>query len=514
MHKTKKRLTGIAVSAMMLLAVSLPVSPQRTGETGFTLIASAADNTSDMVQHPEKYFTFSNNPERPGTYQIESYDGTDTVIRIPGTINGKIVTKICGSMRTPFITNQSVRDSITSVTIDYRVMKIEGFAFNSCKNLRTVTLPSSIMEIQDNAFSNCKRLQKVSMSNYLPNISDRAFTECPLLTDTSTVNGAKTLLKGGANNLYTINGSQIAYYCGPTQKPYLNPSIEPFVMECYDKLDNTTLIKDYEQWYASYIVFGRLGINGSMSDTEKAAKIFIDMKNRVSYDKKAWGPRYDDYNHIIAYTAEEGYDAGKAHVAGSALWGTKTVCEGYAEALSLLFSAAGLENHLAETFSYKSVYKDGSYVDEESHHEFNVVRIDSAYYVIDATENFTTGFMIPGEKHRLRRNLQPLDTWNYFDYRLPDFYAPTQYAYLAYSLNSEFGDLNKDGKVNRTDSDLQSAYFRGTQAQKNAILNQCGCTKRWFEEQADADFNGKLESSKDGPALWARYQAGLDCGYV
>ena len=506
MKNTGKRIVQIAVSCTMLMTAVMPFSRIAAQETGCVLTAFAADNTADMVANPSKYFEYENDPEASGQIMITRYKGTDTVIRIPGTINGKKVSRIYSGMYSRFIDNSSVRNNITKVTIDYNIKTIDSFAFDHCDKLNYVSIPSSVTKIDMNAFSCCPKLKDVIMSQYVQNTASNAFTDCTALVTAKNVNTAKTLLTGGAPQLYYLNNSQITYYCGPYQEPYLDPNLKSFIRSNYEKMDNNQIIKDYERWYASYIVFGRLGLSYSMPESQRAAIIFRDLKNRVSYNNQAFTEQRDENGRITGYGPVAGYEDNKAHCAGSALWGTKTVCEGYAKALSLLFSEAGLTAYHVSTRVHKDVFKNGSYVDDTFGHAFNLVKIGSRYYIVDATEKFDLGFMSSPNKQYRYRNTDSVMEWEVSYYRGSQM-NKAQSTYLLYGCtNSELGDVDGDGKVTSNDYTVQGQYLSGTQSQKDAILSRYGMSRQMFETLADADCNGTLNNSADSLALWNRLQ--------
>ena len=515
MTKTRKRITGITVSAMMLISAALPATQSILQEAGVVITASAADYSSDMVSNPSRYFQYSTDPNNSNQVRIYRYIGNSTVIRIPGTINGKKVIAIDSNWRSPFIDSNEKRDSITKVIIDNNVKEINSFAFANCHNLESVSIPSSVTYVDRDAFTNCTGLRTVTFGSNLANIDSTTFMSCTNLTNAGSVNSAFTLLRGGAMKLATVNGSQITYSQG-NQEPYLMPSLSAFILGNYEKMDEYDLIKNYERYYAAYIVHGRLGITNSMSEVQRAARIVYDMKSRVVYDTQAWGPYYEN-GRIVGYGPQPGYsmsDIAKTHCAGSALWGNKTVCEGYSKALSLLFTEAGLtNNYLARTDCYNLVYQNGQLVQETGGHEFNVVLINSEYYIIDATSStFDTVFMNSAAKQKILCNTAPLSTWDFASYRVR-ILNDAEKSFLRAKLTNELGDLNHDSKVNVNDYTILSNYLNGSTSTRNSILNQLNVSKAYFEMKADLDGNGVLNYN-DKDQLQIRYQRNNSMGYV
>jgi hypothetical protein len=102
-----------------------------------------------------------------GTVTITKYNGTDTVVEIPSTIDGKKVTVIGESA---FYNKQ-----LTAVTIPGSVTLIEDHAF-SHNNLTNVTIPDAVTTIGESAFSNNK-LTSVTIPGSVVTVGINAFTD-------------------------------------------------------------------------------------------------------------------------------------------------------------------------------------------------------------------------------------------------------------------------------------------------------------------------------------------------
>lgn len=85
---------------------------------------------------------------------IIGYNGTDTTLKIPSSIN-----------------NQS-----------YKITSISDFAFANRTDIKSVVLPKGIIEIGNDSFSNCKNLERVYIKNANCKISATAFNNCTNLS--------------------------------------------------------------------------------------------------------------------------------------------------------------------------------------------------------------------------------------------------------------------------------------------------------------------------------------------
>ncbi len=97
---------------------------------------------------PEEYFEVD---EAYGI--ITAYNGEDTEVVIPETINGIKITEIDSSA--------FAGTGITSVRIPNGVTRVDGNAFASCTSLKTVIIPSSITTIRTTAFTGCTSIETV-----------------------------------------------------------------------------------------------------------------------------------------------------------------------------------------------------------------------------------------------------------------------------------------------------------------------------------------------------------------
>ena len=86
-----------------------------------------------------------------GTAEIRMYSGSAKDLVIPGTLDGRRVTRI--GKRAFY-----GRDSLTAVVIPAGVTTIGSGAFSGCSRLASLTLPDSVTAIADGAFDGCPKL--------------------------------------------------------------------------------------------------------------------------------------------------------------------------------------------------------------------------------------------------------------------------------------------------------------------------------------------------------------------
>ena len=85
----------------------------------------------------------------PDEIAIIGYNGTETELVIPATINGKTVTAIASWS---FYGNTT----LTKIVIPDTLVSIDKYAIHSCSALRTVVIPSSVVNVEIYIFLNCK----------------------------------------------------------------------------------------------------------------------------------------------------------------------------------------------------------------------------------------------------------------------------------------------------------------------------------------------------------------------
>jgi len=135
-----------------------------------TLQASTATPTPPVDTSSYKYKVTG------GTAEITDYTGTDTVLTIPSEIDGYRVTKIGGNAF-------SSCKTLTSVTIPEGVSSIGNKAFSYCYELINITIPEGVSSIGNNAFSFCEKLTSITLPDSLTSIGNGAFYSCDSLTN-------------------------------------------------------------------------------------------------------------------------------------------------------------------------------------------------------------------------------------------------------------------------------------------------------------------------------------------
>src|SRR5690554_4224971 len=146
------------------------------------------DNESDKDKKPTKDITMEdllNHPESPESdfkcmegkegLVLLNYLGSDEVVVLPETIDGKPITSIS---KYTFANT----DAIKAVRLSDSVTELEFGAFGECTGLELFASGSGLEIIGDSAFLNCKSLREVRLNEGLKTIEASAFGFCTSLS--------------------------------------------------------------------------------------------------------------------------------------------------------------------------------------------------------------------------------------------------------------------------------------------------------------------------------------------
>lgn len=190
----KKLLAGVMSATLALGCLALPAEVTDKLDLGAVISASAETLT---------YGGFEYSVLDDGTVEITDYNGTDTVVSVPASINGKKVTGI-GEYAFYNCT------ALTGVTVPSGVVDIGKFAFGYCKSLTTVSLPNTVKTIDDLAFCDCSKLASFTIPNGVTSLGHSTFDDCVLLAEITIPSTLETLLDttfNGCSSLKTITVS-------------------------------------------------------------------------------------------------------------------------------------------------------------------------------------------------------------------------------------------------------------------------------------------------------------------
>ncbi|MGJ7911093.1 leucine-rich repeat protein, partial [Neobacillus sp. LXY-1] len=176
-NRKMKRISSIFV--LISLFVNLNVMPAAATGTDATTTGTAATTTGTDANG----FTWQS--DDGVTYSITGYNGSDTNITIPSSIDGHTVTSI-GS-------NAFKYKPLTSVTIPDTVTSIGSFAFYYCSSLVNISIPNSVTSIGDSAFAYCISLPNITLPTNLSSIGNSTFQDCKALTGITIPNSVTSI---------------------------------------------------------------------------------------------------------------------------------------------------------------------------------------------------------------------------------------------------------------------------------------------------------------------------------
>ena len=180
--------------------------------TNFVSAEALDTNTQDQIDPinlkesvTEDGFRYVTNND--DTITIRAYEGKKTNILIPNEIDGKSVTKIDGmafekcknlteinidddnpqySSEDGMLYNkdktQLIRCPIAkkSVTIPDSVTEIESAAFKNCSSLTEIEIPKGVTAVRQEAFGDCSKLRKIKIAESVKDMGIAVFLNCNL----------------------------------------------------------------------------------------------------------------------------------------------------------------------------------------------------------------------------------------------------------------------------------------------------------------------------------------------
>ncbi len=111
-----------------------------------------------------------------GNATITAYNGTESNLTIPSTIDGHNVVTI-GSHAFDESRNATNGHTIKNLIISEGIEKIELLAFVKCDNLETVKLPESLNFLDMQTFLQCTKLKSINIPSKIVSIGNSTFQE-------------------------------------------------------------------------------------------------------------------------------------------------------------------------------------------------------------------------------------------------------------------------------------------------------------------------------------------------
>lgn len=132
----------------------------------------------DLLNHsaaPEEDFTFTYTTN--GGVTIDGYKGTEEILVIPDTIQGKPVEKIAS-----YTFGTSGNDCVRAVKLPDSLTELETHAFSLNENLEIIVCGSGMEKIGKACFQSCTSLRELVLNEGVESIGDMALRHCKALT--------------------------------------------------------------------------------------------------------------------------------------------------------------------------------------------------------------------------------------------------------------------------------------------------------------------------------------------
>ena len=119
---------------------------------------------------------FSYTLDDNGNATITAYNGSESDLIIPSTIDGHNIISI-GGHAFDDSHNSTNGQTIKNVVISEGIQKIEILAFAKCNNLESVTLPESLTFLDMQTFLQCSKLKSINIPSQIKSIANSTFQE-------------------------------------------------------------------------------------------------------------------------------------------------------------------------------------------------------------------------------------------------------------------------------------------------------------------------------------------------
>lgn len=148
--------------------------------------SEAGQDTSERTESGEYTYEMTEN----GTVSITGYSGSETVLEVPASVDGYIVSSVAAHA---FEANWD----LTSVVLPSGLASIGESAFMDCGSLASVTIPDTVGQIDRAAFAGCSSLTSVVLPAAVSTVQEEAFTGCGSLTELTVANPALEYARWG-----------------------------------------------------------------------------------------------------------------------------------------------------------------------------------------------------------------------------------------------------------------------------------------------------------------------------
>lgn len=122
---------------------------------------------------------FSYTLDASGNATITAYNGTESNLTIPSTIDGHNIVTI-GAHAFDESRNTTNGSTIKNIVLSEGIERIELLAFAKCANLETVKLPESLTFLDMQTFIQCSKLKSINIPSKIENIGNGTFQETGL----------------------------------------------------------------------------------------------------------------------------------------------------------------------------------------------------------------------------------------------------------------------------------------------------------------------------------------------
>ena len=408
-----------------------------------------------------------------------------TLIQAPGAISGHY--NIPNSVTTIGDRAFYSCDSLTSVPIPDSVTTIGDYAFYSCDSLTSVTIGNSVTTIGDEAFYSCDSLTSVTIGNSVTTIGDEAFYSCDSLTSVTIGNSVTTigdeafyscdsLTSVTIGNSVTTIGDYAFYYCSSLTDVYYAGT--------EDQWKSISIGSNNEDLLNANIHYNATNTAHAVGETIGVMSISESIVHNSPYDTESAKPfavypgdysTEDTGTYLLKTASFTGLVPGQQYIL-LALQSLDAENLLSADNLLYIYQAEALEDGTL-TFQYhqpKSV--NLSYVMacgasnknlSDAQITFPEMTADGTLRAVNPTVVYDGKTLTEGKDYVITGVVDYTEAGEYVCY-IRGIYNYTGLVECHYTVEPGetedilLGDVNSDGKVNGTDTNLIFRYVSGT----------------------------------------------------
>ena len=275
---------------------------------------SDTNTDTDTKSDPDYEYSINND----NTVTITKYKGSEAVVFVPDTINGKKVTAIGEE-------SFSGNNGLISVTVSEGITQIDQYAFYNCSSLTSVSLPASTVTVGVGIFSDCPSLTKIGVDSDNPALtvyddvlydkSSNELVKCPTNKDSVEIlSGTASIGPDAFSNCKSLKviriPSGVTFIdkwafdgCSGLTKVYLPASVCKIDDKAFDKC--TALTDVYYEGINKDSFFDSIDVGQTNECLINANFTYKTVSGKIRFDMGSWNHSDNICFYVWARTKDQ-----------------------------------------------------------------------------------------------------------------------------------------------------------------------------------------------------------------